>query len=107
MSDSVRPDIAAFRELETLVRHLGDELASFRRRALLAEARLREVEGKGAQPVLQQQRELADRCTRLEHENAALQSRLDAASARTRQVLERVRFIRQQTQSGAAAGGER
>ena len=101
MSDSVRPDILAFRELETLVRHLGDELAGFRRRALVAEGRLRELEGHEAQPILAQQRQLTERCTELEHENASLKGRLDAAKARTSQLLERVRFIRQQAQSGA------
>ena len=100
MSDSVQPEITAFRELETLVRHLGDELAGFRRRALLAEAHVREVEVQGAPPEMVQQRELADRVTRLEHENAALKARLDAAAARTSQMLDRVRFIRQQTQGG-------
>jgi hypothetical protein len=100
MSDSVRPEILAFRELETLVRHLGDELAGFRRRALLAEARVRELEGQGTSPVVQQQRELSDQVTQLEHENAALKGRLDAATARTKQMLDRVRFIRQQAQGG-------
>jgi chromosome segregation ATPase len=40
----VRPDVAAFRELETLVRNLSDHLAAFRRRALAAESRTRELE---------------------------------------------------------------
>lgn len=100
MSDSVRPEIIAFRELETLVRHLADELAGFRRRALLAESRLRELEGQDTQPVMLRQRELSDRVTQLEHENAALTGRLSAATARTTQMLDRVRFIRQQTQGG-------
>ncbi|MEP6732140.1 MAG: hypothetical protein ABJE10_15955 [bacterium] len=100
MSDSVRPETAAFRELETLVRHLGDELAGFRRRALLAEARVRELESQGTSPVVQQQRELSDKVTQLEHENAGLTARLDAATARTKQMLDRVRFIRQQAQGG-------
>ena len=100
MSDSVRPETVAFRELETLVRHLGDELAGFRRRALLAEARVRDLEGQGPSPVMQQQRELSDQVTQLEHENAALKGRLDAATARTKQMLDRVRFIRQQAQGG-------
>lgn len=101
MSDSERPEITAFRELEMLVRHLGDELAGFRRRALLAEARVRDAEAEGASPVAQQQRELSERVTHLEHENAALKGRLDSATARTRQMLDRVRFIRQQAQGGA------
>lgn len=98
MSDSVRPEIAAFRELETLVHHLAEELAGFRRRALVAEARLRDLEAHDAEPA--RQRELADRCTQLERENESMKGRLDAATARTRQMLERVRFIRQQTQAG-------
>ena len=100
MSDSERPEIAAFLELETLVRHLGDELASFRRRALVAEARVREIDGAGSEPLMQQQRELSDRCASLERENASLKERLDGATARTGQMLDRVRFIRQQTQNG-------
>jgi hypothetical protein len=98
MSDSVRPEAMAFRELEQLVRHLGDELAGFRRRALLAESRLRELENQDAQPVMKQQRELSEQVTKLEHENAVLRGRLDSATARTKQMLERVRFIRQQAQ---------
>jgi len=41
VSDNERHDRTAFRELEVLIRHLGDELASFRRRAMQAETQLR------------------------------------------------------------------
>jgi small-conductance mechanosensitive channel len=98
MSDSERPETVAFRELEQLVRHLGDELAGFRRRALLAESRLRELESEDAPSKAQQKRELGDRLTQLEHENAILKGRLESATVRTRQMLERVHFIRQQAQ---------
>ena len=98
MSDSERPEVLAFRDLEQLVRHLGDELAGFRRRALLAEARVKELENEGSQPAVREQRELGDRVNQLEHDNAILRSRLEAATVRTRQMLERVRFIRQQAQ---------
>ena len=98
MSDSERPEGVAFRELEQLVRHLGDELAGFRRRALVAEARLRELESEEAQPEVKQQRELGDRLNQLEHDNAVLRSRLETATARTQAMLDRVRFIRQQAQ---------
>src|SRR5512144_2875699 len=98
MSDSERPEVLAFRELEQLVRHLGDELAGFRRRALLAESRLRDLESEESQPDVKQQRALGDRVTQLEHENAALRGRLDSATARTKAMLDRVRFIRQQAQ---------
>ncbi len=98
MSDSERPEALAFRELEQLVRHLGDELAGFRRRALVAESRVRDLESEESQPEVLQQREISDRLNQLEHDNAILRSRLEAATARTRAMLERVRFIRQQAQ---------
>lgn len=105
MSDSVRPETTAFRELELLVRHLGDELAGFRRRALTAEARLRELDHQGEKSGRDPQRALAARCADLERENAELKARVETATTRTKQMLERVRFIRQQTQ--ATAGAER
>lgn len=40
----MRPEVIAFRELDTLVRNLTDQLAGYRRRALAAEARTRELE---------------------------------------------------------------
>ena len=101
MSDSERPEVTAFHELETLVHRLADELAGFRRRALLAEARAKELEGQVAQPARQQQRHLSERVSQLEQENAALRERLDTATTRTSQMLDRVRFIRQQAQGGS------
>jgi len=38
--------------------------------------------------------------SQLEQENATLRERLDAATTRTAQMLDRVRFIRQQAQEG-------
>lgn len=91
MSDSVRPEVAAFAELEQLVKHLGDELAAFRRRALQAEARVKSLESTGVKGVVS-----PERVQHLEKENAGLTSRLDAARARTQQMIDRVRFLRQQ-----------
>ena len=91
MSDSVRPEITAFAELEQLVKHLGDELASFRRRAMQAEARLKSLESTGVKGVVS-----PERVQFLERENAGLTTRLDAARARTQQIIDRVRFLRQQ-----------
>lgn len=98
MSDSERPETVAFRELEVLVRHLADELAGFRRRALLAESRVRELEGDEAEPDVREQRALSERVSQLEEANSVLRARLESATERTRQMLERVRFIRQQAQ---------
>lgn len=91
MSDNARPEIAAFAELELLVKHLGDELASFRRRALQAEARLKSLESTGVKGVVS-----PERMQFLERENAGLSSRLEAARTRTQQMIDRVRFLRQQ-----------
>lgn len=91
MSDSARPEITAFTELEQLVHHLGDELASFRRRALQAEARLKSLESTGVKGVVS-----PERVQYLERENAGLTTRLEAARARTQQMIDRVRFLRQQ-----------
>ena len=95
-SDSDRPDVETFRELEQLVRHLGDELTSFRRRALQAEARMKAVEGSGGSTKV-----TPERLERLELENAELRKRLETARARTRQVLDRLRFLRQQHEGAA------
>ena len=64
-------------------------------------ARAKELEGQVAQPARQQQRHLSERVSQLEQENASLRERLDAATARTSQMLDRVRFIRQQAQGGS------
>lgn len=91
-SASVRPEVAAFQDLAQLVRHLEDELASFRRRALTAEARVKELESAtGGDPS-----ELAA----LKRENGELSERLESAASRTRALLDRVHFVRQQTTRG-------
>jgi hypothetical protein len=85
------------KELQALVRHLADDLAAFRRRALVAEARLKEIEAHEGGTV---NVDLAARCTQLEEENERLQEKLETAGTRTKQMLDRVRFLRQQTQGG-------
>lgn len=95
MSDHARPDVEAVRELETLVRQMAEQLASYRRRALSAEERLRHLDTADDHPDPPRVRE---RIRALEQENATLRGRLDAATARTRSVLDRVHFLRQQAQ---------
>lgn len=99
MSDPVLAERAAFRELESAVGHLAEELASFRRRALTAEARLRELDERSADG--DSTRSVLERVADLERENAALQAKLEQATARARQMLDRVRFLRQQARNGA------
>ena len=98
MSDSEQRDLDALHELESLIRLLGDEMASWRRRAQQAENRVRELE----RVDQLQLRPLEDQRVRaLEDENRRLANKLDAARVQTSQLLERLRFLRQQSEIGA------
>jgi predicted nucleic acid-binding Zn-ribbon protein len=92
VSSPARPDAKAFKELEVLVRNLGEELAMFRKRAQAAEARLKGIATKGGGGDVHAE----ERVSQLEAENAKLRERVDSAAARTRKMLDRVRFLRQQ-----------
>lgn len=102
MSDSDRPEVRAFHELEGLVRHLGEELAAFRRRAIAAETQLRETGQTPRAPSA-----ASDRVADLESENQGLRERLTSAEERVRQMLDRVRFLRQQLQTQTTVGAGR
>ena len=99
MSDNDQAEKRAIQELDVLVHHLAEELAGFRRRALTAESRLKDVEGHGGGAA---SLELVNRCAELEQENERLQAKLEAANARAKQMLDRVRFLRQQAQAGGS-----
>src|SRR5688572_7977659 len=103
MSDNDRPDLRAFKELEALVRHLGEELAVFRRRAIAAEAQLKD----GGQAPRGKASTHTGRSADLEEENEALRLRLGRAEHSIQQMMERVHFLRQQLETaptGAGAG---
>jgi len=76
MPDSEKPEFAALTELESVVRHLSDELAMWRRRAQKAEG--------------------GERGERTEAGNAELQRRLDAARGRLQDLVKRLRFLEEQ-----------
>jgi chromosome segregation ATPase len=78
----MRSDVAAFRELDTLVRNLTEQLAGYRRRALAAEARMRELEQQlaGTEGQLIEVRTAADQ----------LQAARDDATVRARQLQEQL-----------------
>jgi hypothetical protein len=94
VSDRARPEhpsALAFGELELLVRNLGEELSTFRKRAQAAEARLKALAATPAGDATAEERLAA-----LEAENARLRARLEEAAAKTRAMLDRARFLRQQ-----------
>lgn len=99
MSGNDRPELRAYRELETLVRNLGDELATFRKRAISAESQLKDAMASPPKGGVS-----SERMTELEIENQSLKTRLMRAEERVRQMLDRVRFLRQQLQSQPTAG---
>ena len=92
MSGNERSEVRAFRELETLVRHLGEELAAYRRRAIEAEEKLKDA-GKSH----------AKRGGSDHGPDAELKKRVEHAEQRVKQMMDRVRFLRQQLQT--TAGG--
>ena len=93
-----RPDLDALRELEEVLRHLSDELATWRRRALTAESRVadrsRFEEGSDGG---------AARLRELEERNRSLEQRLDTARARVSELLGRLGFLEQQARDTAGA----
>lgn len=99
---------AAVAELRILVHRLSDEVAAFRRRAIGAESRIRELEARDVAPAVAPVPDIdvapadPEAIARLERENAELRSRLGQAAERTRQLLERARFLRQQHGEGSA-----
>lgn len=97
-----RPDARAVQELGELLQYVGDELAAWRRRSLKAEAELGEARAKGgglAGPELIQSRQ---RVIDLEVENQALRERIDAARDRLRILANRLGFLEQDADEGAA-----
>src|SRR4051812_47293121 len=94
MSAQERPDVATYRELESLVRNLVEELAGFRKRALAAEAKV-----KGFESATKGGANLGSRIAKLEEENAMLKAQVERARTSTKTMLDRVRFLRQQAQA--------
>lgn len=95
MADSGGLVVDAAAEVAALVKALGEELTTFRQRAIRAEARVKELEAAGGADLV----DLRDRIVALEAENQALVSRIESATERTEGLLDRVRFTRQQTES--------
>lgn len=95
-----RPDLKAVDEVETLVRHLLDELGAWRRRCLKAESELQQLQQAsstgGPTP-----RATRDRVVQLETENQALRHRVDAARERVHSLVGRLSFLEEQ--AGGAA----
>ena len=88
------PESHPLSQLAQLLRHAGEELASFRRRAITAETKLRGYESSTKSGDLFAEQ----RAAQLEKENAELRERLEYATSETRAILAQVRFLRQQAE---------
>ncbi|MBI3790684.1 MAG: hypothetical protein HY275_07375 [Gemmatimonadetes bacterium] len=105
MSDRARADRQAFDELQQLVALLAEELAAFRVRALSAEQKLRQAAKEAANPGAMDSQTLQERVATLAAENEELKGRLARATDRTKGMLDRVRFLRQQTAAAEVVAG--
>jgi hypothetical protein len=95
-------------QLETILRHVAEELAGWRTRALKAEAELKETGARGggagpAKPDLETRGRLSD----LEQENKTLRQRVEAARLRVHDLLSRLTFLEEQARDSGGNGGGR
>jgi chromosome segregation ATPase len=97
-----RPDFRALDELEQLLRHVGDELAAWRRRSLKAEAELQEFKSKGSGPAGPELLQARQRVIEVEMENQQLRQRIEAARERVATIESRLTFLSQDREDGAA-----
>jgi hypothetical protein len=91
-----RPDLKAVDEVETLVRHLLDELGAWRRRCLKAVAELQQLQQASVGTGGPTPRATRDRVVQLETENQALRHRVDAARERVQSLVGRLSFLEEQ-----------
>ncbi len=116
--DGERADGRVLDQLETILRHVADELAGWRARALKAEGDLKELTarastagggagGGGAGPGWKADPESRNRIADLEQENRALRQRVEAARVRVHDLLARLTFLEEQAREGGRNGGGR
>jgi hypothetical protein len=94
--DAERVDSAVLDQLETILRHVLEELAAWRARALKAEAELKEHPGqaRGAGPLRHD----------TEQENKHLKQRVEAARVRVGELLSRLTFLEDQAREPGGNG---
>lgn len=97
-----RPDFRALDELEQLLRHVGEELAAWRRRSLKAEAELQDYKARGTGPAGPELLQARQRVIDLEMDNQQLRQRIEAARERVATIESRLTFLSQDREDGAA-----
>jgi inorganic triphosphatase YgiF len=109
-----RVDTAILDQLETILRHVQEELSAWRTRALKAEADLKDHPGTArTSGSVRQDPEPRGRSSEVEQENKHLKQRVEAARVRVGELLSRLTFLEDQARepggngvgrSGAAGG---
>jgi chromosome segregation ATPase len=108
--DGERADAQVLDQLEAILRHVADELSSWRSRAQKAEAELKDIGARGA-GTARADPDVKARATELEQENRALRQRVEAAKVRVQDLLSRLTFLEEQARqagdggAGAGSGG--
>jgi uncharacterized membrane protein YgcG len=103
--DGERADAQMVDQLEAILRHVADELAGWRSRAVKAEADLKETAGKGGAAVAKPDPEMRGRVVDLEQENKVLRQRVEAAKLRVHDLLSRLTFLEEQARDSGNGGG--
>jgi len=94
-------------QLETILRHVADELAGWRARAVKAEGELKESAGRGGASAAKPDAETRNRVADLEQENKTLRQRVEAARLRVHDLLSRLTFLEEQAREAGGNGGVR
>ena len=105
--DGERADAQVLDQLETILRHVADELAGWRGRAAKAEGELKESAGRGGGSAAKPDPEMRSRVVDLEQENKTLRQRVEAARLRVHDLLSRLAFLEEQAREAGGNGGVR
>ncbi len=105
--DGERADAQVLDQLETILRHVADELAGWRARAVKAEGELKESAGRGGASAAKPDAETRNRVADLEQENKTLRQRVEAARLRVHDLLSRLTFLEEQAREAGGNGGVR
>ena len=95
MYDGERADLRALEQLEGVLRELGEELSTWRARALKAEPSRGAGGGGGG----------SGRSSELESENRQLRARLEAARTHVQELVTRLAFLEEQSREAGTTGG--
>ncbi len=93
MSPYARPDLNAINELERVLRHLTDELASWRRRTLKAEGEMQTLKSQHGMVPGDELVRSRVKLLELERENIDLRARVDRAREMVTRLQQRLAFL--------------